>query len=772
MKVLYVFLLLCILSIYAQRRLTKHDSSDLEPTPQKTIRSRGRTRFSITPEFENVSEDYELVKKVQNQEGPRRQPERKPHKVAQDAIFSRRSYEVREIVDDIPRENPPRLKKKPHVVTEMKFEAANAPPKEIITPTPLPETDVPVSKPAESVAEKSTETSVEHTSAAPIPDLKRKSTEAPDVRRFHSRGRQLPPKTEEPPASRSRSKHVQKQPGTHTTAATTPHRSTYRVQRRRLEPTAETAHDSLRTKGPSVFSAEPAHEFPSRARTGRKVVTQSGEDVTENTVVLRRRPSRRSKTLDSVTVAPKPETSSQQNVIEQDASPPERKVESRRSRVSTSTEASTTTRSARRGVTRVHQDVEATTIRQRTRTRAKSESVVTTPTRAVYSRRRQPTSIDDIDAASTKQTEVKVKVFPPPDFEPTNVRVSLQRTISEETQPGRIVRKRLHHVRKSPTKANEIVEQTPSVDTFDAPRKFDLLNLRQNEERGPRPSQQTTRKTTRSKQQTVEKASSSQDSVDESDNYPAAFKAAIIQAKKKKHGLLGSRTLTANEASVTKTAETTTVTSSISSTSSRSSFPYPDAVTSAALKKDEETSTIRASRYPPRPRFSLTTKQPKIPEKEREVRKYNSYKSKYPNPAVENEQSPTTQKYHARYHAKIQNDIDVPVPPRPPIKTRNYIPKPPKGIFSSRRSATEEKPIKIEISSLSTKVPPVGLSARNRFSARYRNEILPKSIAHRQATNVPSYTPTVPTVTPPSSTDHYWPEEDMTDYQWSSNRIN
>ncbi|KAK5643233.1 hypothetical protein RI129_007078 [Pyrocoelia pectoralis] len=791
MKVLYVYLLLCILSINAQRRLGKQDSSDLEQTSQKTIRSRGRTRFAVTPEFEQVSEDYELVKKSQIPDAPRRKPdrshvpERKPSRpVAQEPLFNRRSYEVREIVDDIPRENPPRLKKKPHVVTETKFEAANVAPKELFTPTPLPANDISVSKSDEPVAllsvstEKSTEASVEQTSAA-IPELKRnKPTEPSEIRRFHPRARNTPPKSEGPPTIKSRSKPVQKQT---TTVATPPQRSNYRVNRRRPEPTAEASHDSLRTKGPSVFSAESAAEFPNRSRTGRKVVMNGNEDVTENTVVLRRRPAerRRPKTIDAVTNAPKEETISEEpprvqqqrvvteNIVKiidngQASTEPHyapRRIESRRSRFSTTTSAPSTEkatpRSPRRGPTPRTENVEETTSRNqrnRQRTKVPNDTVVTIPTRAYFSRRRQSDTIDDIDAASTKQTEVKIKIDSPPEVQPPNVKVSLQRTVSVETKPGRIIRKRLHHVKKTSTKSNEIIEPTPNTDIVDAPRKFDLLNTRQQDEHGPRPSQKVVRKNSRNSAK-GDGLSSSQESIDESDNYPAPFKAAIIQAKKKKHGLLGSRTKNANEASVTKTAETTTVTSSISSTSLKSSFPYPDVVTSTTLKKDEETSTSRTFRYP-RPRFSLTTKQPKNPDNEREFRKYSSYKSKYSKP-IDNESTSTstTQKYHARYKAKTQNDIDVTVPPKPLIKIRNYVPKPPKGIYSSRRSAsTEEKPIKIETTSLSTKVPPVGLSARNRFSARYRNDILPKSAVHRASTSVPSYIATVPTVTPSTST--------------------
>ncbi|KAF2883671.1 hypothetical protein ILUMI_22486, partial [Ignelater luminosus] len=263
----------------------------------------------------------------------------------------------------------------------------------------------------------------------------------------------------------------------------------------------------------------------------------------------------------------------------------------------------------------------------------------------------------------------------------------------------------------------------------------------------------------------------------------------------------GSRSAKPNELSVTKTTEKTVTSSTITYTIQQSSdAPAAENVVNTDEetnhKSESESTTITPSTKFPRPRFSLTSKYPRSTENPSEAstqenssnrpaftpRKPKLPKAKF-TPTTTTTQSSTEdneasstggtptplQKFHARFKSiRSQKDknSEVPITPRTAHKSRSYSPKAPKGVYSSRKfaktststpelteSTERPKPPKfnVETSALPTKVPLAGNSVKkaNRFSSRYRNDILSRSAAHRASTSGPLYIPTVPTITPP-----------------------
>lgn len=266
---------------------------------------------------------------------PRRKPEhakpteKRPSRPVKEPASKARTYEVKEVVDDIPETR--RVNKKPRIVTESRFEAANAPPKkELFTPaSPSPDdlppnlssfvtpsgpeslaeetalpaqlTTIPVNaipSSTEKLTEESSKSveSLETSSISEIsktePDTKRKQVEPPPSTTKASEPRRVPHgrintrtkaniahKTEEQatsvPRSRVRTRPTKAEEPARATPSEPNPRPKFRAGRRRVEATAESVQDPVKTRGPSVFSAVSSQELPPRARTGRKVSSAS-----------------------------------------------------------------------------------------------------------------------------------------------------------------------------------------------------------------------------------------------------------------------------------------------------------------------------------------------------------------------------------------------------------------------------------------------------------------------------------------------------------------
>lgn len=107
--------------------LQKQESTEADSAAQRS-RTRGRTRFSQTPDYAEVSETLKEVSTKRSSEVPKRRNEAPRSRNTERPPSNRRPYEVEEAVDESPR------KSRTRVITESRFESKTASPPQLFQP--------------------------------------------------------------------------------------------------------------------------------------------------------------------------------------------------------------------------------------------------------------------------------------------------------------------------------------------------------------------------------------------------------------------------------------------------------------------------------------------------------------------------------------------------------------------------------------------------------------------------------------------------------------
>nr|XP_015834647.1 PREDICTED: mucin-5AC isoform X8 [Tribolium castaneum] len=792
MKFCYLLFFICLLSVDAQRRSVKSELlSENEPQP-KTAR-RGRARFTLTSESPQVDEPKRPETPSRRLSSRRRPSETHlatPVKIA-------KSYEVEEIVDEAPLEalrrpksklfsetpiesfrkpsnsklyteakfeetpvesirrpssklyNEPKFEETPvesvrrpsaklyteakfhetserrpvksRVLTETKFEAQNAPSSnalfqpsttenldEIIksigdvldtTSSSVPLSSTLSSSSLESLSSELTSevTKIDNDISRTQPETTTPITSR-TTRRSNGRSRSnvaASPTVASRVRSRTRATRRPEEPSPAPTAGRTVHRG---ARRRNEPPSVES-----RTRGPPVIQAAETVEAPTRSRNGRRTpgtAARRNEEVTVPEKV----------TLDL---------------------PQSRRLGSRKS-------------------------VETTTFRSRSRTRSRDippiideqklevlplferESKTVRPLRSGNSRRRNINSAEEVE---TSATENDIKVGPKPPKETVVVETRTESTIKRRKIISKVSR-RSTTTSKPTVQTSKTTVQTPksTIVTRKPVVKESVISevsevtskrtvSRQNKAartktESPKFVQRGTKKSEINLTNVKSKSSvtSSEEEIDDSDNYPEQFK-ALLQAKKQKKESRSQHRLVTAAPAVTKTTEKV-VNSSPSSTT--------QVIASEASRQqlEESENELVPRKVQPGRRFTQTTEKATRPTRKSKVTRSTTV-------------APSTSTKEHRFHAKFNTEPEATT--SSPVKSgRSLSPKPPRGLYSSRK--TKESYTKNK--SPSGQIPTPKKS--NRYSSRYRNDAAARG-AIRTSTNAPAYLPTIPTITPPTT---------------------
>ncbi|XP_064214953.1 mucin-2 isoform X7 [Tribolium castaneum] len=792
MKFCYLLFFICLLSVDAQRRSVKSELlSENEPQP-KTAR-RGRARFTLTSESPQVDEPKRSETSSRRLSSRRRPSETHvatPVKIA-------KSYEVEEIVDEAPLEalrrpksklfaetpiesfrkpsnsklyteakfeetpvesvrrpssklyNEPKFEETPvesvrrpsaklyteakfhetserrpvksRVLTETKFEAQNAPSSnalfqpsttenldEIIksigdvldtTSSSVPLSSTLSSSSLESLSSELTSevTKIDNDISRTQPETTTPITSR-TTRRSNGRSRSnvaASPTVASRVRSRTRATRRPEEPSPAPTAGRTVHRG---ARRRNEPPSVES-----RTRGPPVIQAAETMEAPTRSRNGRRTpgtAARKNEEVTVPEKV----------TLDL---------------------PQSRRLGSRKS-------------------------VETTTFRSRSRTRSRDippiideqklevlplferESKTVRPLRSGNSRRRNINSAEEVE---TSATENDIKVGPKPPKETVVVETRTESTIKRRKIISKVSR-RSTTTSKPTVQTSKTTVQTPksTIVTRKPVVKESVISevsevtskrtvSRQNKAartktESPKFVQRGTKKSEINLTNVKSKSSvtSSEEEIDDSDNYPEQFK-ALLQAKKQKKESRSQHRLVTAAPAVTKTTEKV-VNSSPSSTT--------QVIASEASRQqlEESENELVPRKVQPGRRFTQTTEKATRPTRKSKVARSTTV-------------APSTSTKEHRFHAKFNTEPEATT--SSPVKSgRSLSPKPPRGLYSSRK--TKESYTKNK--SPSGQIPTPKKS--NRYSSRYRNDAAARG-AIRTSTNAPAYLPTIPTITPPTT---------------------
>ncbi|XP_044255740.1 mucin-2-like isoform X6 [Tribolium madens] len=767
MKFSYLLFFIYLLSVDAQRRSVKSELlSENEPQP-KTAR-RGRARFTLTSETPQI-EEPKRPEVPSRRLSSRRRPETTPVKI-------NKSYEVEEIVDETPletlrrpksklfvetpvesvrkhssaksyteakfeefpvesirrpssaklyteakfHETPESLRRptKSRVLTETKYEAQNAPTSNaLFQPSTTENLDEIIKSIGEGLDTTSSSVSLSSTLPSSLESLSSEITASeitkPDndisrtqpetttpitsrtTRRSNGRARSntASPTVASRVRSRTRATRRPEEPSSTPTAGRTVHRGA----RRRNEPSSVES----RTRGPSVIQTAETVETPTRSRNGRRTpgtAARRNEEVTVPEKV----------TLDL---------------------PQSRRLGSRKS-------------------------VETTTFRSRTRTRSRDippiideqklevlplferESKTVKPLR--NSRRRNINSAEEVE---TSATENDIKIAPKPPKESVVVATRTESTIKRRKIISKVSRRSSTSKPTVQTSKPTVQTPKPTIATRKPVVKESVISevsevtskrtvSRQNKlarakTETPKFVQRGTKKSEIKLTNVVKNKSSvtsSEEEIDDSDNYPEQFK-ALLQAKKQKKESRSQHRLVTAAPAVTKTTEKV-VNSSPSSTT-------PVIASEASRQQLEESENELVPRkVQPGRRFTQTTEKATRPTRKSKVVRSTTI-------------APSTSTREHRFHAKFNTEPEA-TTSNPVKSARSLPPKPPRGLYSSRK--TKESYTKNK--SPSGQIPTPKKS--NRYSSRYRNDAAARG-AIRTSTNAPAYLPTIPTITPPTT---------------------
>ncbi|XP_068907729.1 mucin-2-like isoform X5 [Tenebrio molitor] len=710
MKVFYLLVFFCLLSADAQRRSVKSELLSENESPPKSAR-RGRARFTVTTDTPEVEEH-----KRPDPPGRRLTSRRRPETHTEAPI--RKTYEVEEVVDDTPIE-PFRKSGKSRVLTENKFEAHNAPSSNALFQSATTESldealksvDTGVvdttssSEPSSSTVSTNLESSASELTSGEISKIDNEiSRSQPETttpitsrttRRSNGRSRSHGGAAPSPTvASRARSRsRATRKPEEQSIATPAPSRPVHRGSRRRADSTGAEA----RTRGPSVIGAAETVELPSRSRTGRKIPggTRRSEEKAPEKI-----------TID----LPQPRRSNGRKSVE---------VTTGRSRL----------RSRSREVPPVidEQKLEVLPLFER-------ETKTVRPVRKLVSRRRNLNSAEEVETSAT-ENDVKVAPKPPRQSVVVETRTessvkrrktnklvtqgtkpTVKSTIKSTTKPA--VKKSVKPVIKESV-VSEVTEVT-SKRTVTRKKLLPRTNFESPgfTSRGVKKSEVNLTAVKKNKSGLT----SSEEEIDDSDNYPEQFKALLQAKKQKKESRPLHRVVTASP-TITKTTEK--VVNSLSSTTTQ-------ATTSEASRQleDSENELDPKSARPTRRRFSHSTAT--RPTRKSKVVARSTTAA-----------PPKDHRFHAKFNTEQEATTASSVRP-----TRGFSPKPPRGLYSSRKNKESYAKSKSGSSTTTAQIPIP--KKHNRYSSRYRNDASSRG-AIRTSTNAPAYLPTIPTITPPTT---------------------
>lgn len=543
----------------------QRDAPEPEKQPDKAPshpRGRGRARFTTTPEFTQITEAQKQETTTRKRVNPVALERR-----TQTAPASR-TYEVSEIVEESPIDSFKR-QSKPRVLTESRFEARNAPKKPLFEPapsTPEPtvdellksfgsnlETTIPdisittIKQDLDSTSEDSEIASANNVLPSTEPskqdnEIKKESSKAPETttkteqrrpqnRRVNvvARGRATPVQTEvstQASRTRGRTRPTRKPEVTSASTTTASTRAALRTGRRRSE-----TPEPIKSRGPSVLLAEETREAPSRSRTGRRINNRVEEKSPEKfTIDLNAAPVTNSNSRSRFSGKP---------TARSETSTPSRRAGSRFPSRTATTEASRSTTSAlpvTKGTTHVRK-----ALRSRTRV------TTTTLSPPVFDEQKlevlplfeteaktvlPPKTKRNFSGEEMSATETDNKFTAKPNDIQSRVTVSHRVETRKQTYFKRKVTKR-------PLVKETVVAEVTEVTSRSTARKrnneipVEIKGRIKVDDPKVSVSSSISRGRKKSSARNKSDLTSSEEDIEDGDNYPKEFK-ALIQAKKNK----------------------------------------------------------------------------------------------------------------------------------------------------------------------------------------------------------------------------------------------
>ncbi|XP_049825524.1 mucin-17 isoform X7 [Aethina tumida] len=772
MKPSIILLLVCLLCADAQRRAPSRDAPEPEKQPDKAPshpRGRGRARFTTTPEFTQITEAQKQETTTRKRVNPVALERR-----TQTAPASR-TYEVSEIVEESPIDSFKR-QSKPRVLTESRFEARNAPKKPLFEPapsTPEPtvdellksfgsnlETTIPdisittIKQDLDSTSEDSEIASANNVLPSTEPskqdnEIKKENSKAPETttkteqrrpqnRRVNvvARGRATPIQTEvstQASRTRGRTRPTRKPEVTSASTTTASTRAALRTGRRRSE-----IPEPIKSRGPSVLLAEETREAPSRSRTGRRINNRVEEKSPEKiTIDLNAAPVTNSNSRSRFSGKP---------TARSETSTPSRRAGSRFPSRTATTEASRSTTSAlpvTKGTTHVRK-----ALRSRTRV------TTTTLSPPVFDEQKLEvlplfeTEAKTVLPAKTKRnfsgeemsaTETDNKFTAKPNDIQSRVTVSHRVETRKQTYFKRKVTKR-------PLVKETVVAEVTEVTSRSTARKrnneipVEIKGRIKVDDPKVSVSSSISRGRKKSSARNKSDLTSSEEDIEDGDNYPKEFKALIQAKKNKKESRLPPRTnpTTGRTNDVASTVPSTVPTVT-TTTQSTTTTVTTEAVKENADLENEVLPKTTAPTFRPTRKRIVKVLEKTTPRRQPSTTRQKVVRSTTFAPI---ESTRTSHRFHAKFNSKPESSESS-------LRTeKNY--KSSRNRYSSRKSketVKEEKsgkvPTEPTIKPTQISRNAAGAKKSNRFSAKYRGDTSLRGA--RSSTAAPAYIPTIPT---------------------------
>ncbi|XP_022913414.2 mucin-2-like isoform X2 [Onthophagus taurus] len=590
--------------------------------------------------------------------------------------------------------------------------------------------------------------------------------------------------------------------------------SRFRTTRRKIESSEETS--SPRGRGSAFSETSQERESPPRTRTGRKVnypITDNVPGQSEDTIftIKPRRPQNSAKSEEIPKVTSRGRSRGQQKSIEITEAPPKtnsrrnpsrRRIEpipsiSKKTELSsstppttTSTASTTTTTTTQTSSTSSERNLRRNT-NQRLPSRSESTSTpIPSPSRNFRGRNSQKINLNDVEKkvvpTERKPLSRQRSRFIPPIIDEQKLEV-LPLFESEAKTVEPIIKKRPIEIKSKSSneiiaavkpqikEKIEIVTSKPLVKETVETKISEVVStrrvvrpiLRKRKKSKDGKINNESKKISRGDKKVELEKNLNADDIDDSDNYPAAFKALLHAKSKESSRTRSSEAVNTKKANIEKvvTAQRfATGTSSSSSSTSTTKTPLQTVKSTPKGNEDDNNivpSTTASTTRGTRRKFSLATKPPGYednqPAKSTKRPNSNGRKLKIIRSTVapsqvsvvtEVSQSVQTQqpRYHARFVASSTTDGAANLVLDEISSTTSRIkPKSSRGLYSSRKENGKRKEKKGDGSN-QQQLAAIG-KKKNRYSARFRNDIINRPASTRP-TNAPVYIPTVPTVTP------------------------